>query len=413
MDKVIVFLSAEYVSFNKTCKAIHDLGYKIAVIENPNTTNDTSFADYIIFCGLLESEKILIEILRFQLEHEVCAVLSFQDMYIEQAAFVSDMIGLTAAHLKTIKSLKNKYITRIKTERAGIRGPNFFVVTSINELKCKVQSITGYPIIMKPLNHASHSGLIRIDNENELEEKFSEALEKRINSSVVELFSDTTSGYWLAESYMPGFEISVEAYTFNSMTYILAIHDKHLPVEAPFFRETFDVTPSPRISADLEKQIERITSRILCLLGFKAGISHIEYRVHEGHIALLEVNGRPGGGLIRDSVFFSTGLNMNILHIMSRLGIDLFSKPQYRKPVVSHGVCTPRGIFRRAEGLNDVMKNPKIKVAKSYMRVGKSVKIEDTECGAVLLALGDEDDDIDELIELVCSEAKKVTFVME
>ena len=78
---------------------------------------------------------------------------------------------------------------------------------------------TKYPIVIKPTNKSSSEGVYICNNKNKLNKKFFE-LKKSLNYNNI-----------LIENYIRGKEYSVESFTINNITKILAISEKVKPVK--------------------------------------------------------------------------------------------------------------------------------------------------------------------------------------
>ncbi|ANB00872.1 hypothetical protein AWB96_15640 [Mycobacteroides chelonae] len=88
--------------------------------------------------------------------------------------------------------------------------------------------------------------------------------------------------------------VSVEALTTAAGTRILAVQDK-LPLAQPF-RETGDLMPTVREGEELDAIIE-CAQGALSALGITFGVTHTEIKLTAEGPRIIEVNGRPGGGV--------------------------------------------------------------------------------------------------------------------
>lgn len=409
MDKVIVFVRPAGLMRLDTASFIKQSGYKIAIAADEGYIDSDNVSDYIIYSEINNIDKLISDIAEFGTLHEIVGVLSFAEACIEQASAVAEALGLNGPSFGAIKVCRNKYLTRIMTKEKGVPSPNFFIAKSLDEIKCKIKGVK-FPVIVKPLNLAGSCGVTRIDNISELNEKYDELILKRKNSSIKKVLDDTTEGYWIVEEYIEGFEISVESYTYNGYTEVITIHDKILPVEAPYFTEGMSATPSPRIKIDLEKKIKEITKNALKAVNFDNGVSHVEFRVTNDEPVLLEINGRPGGGLILESVYYSTGIKLNEALVKICLGIDPKESVKYRKPSVVSHISPPEGKILEIEGVNLLKNNKELSIFQQRVKAGDIIKTSSAQLGVVILATGN---DIKYLIELIKNETSKINFIME
>jgi hypothetical protein len=100
----------------------------------------------------------------------------------------------------------------------------------------------------------------------------------------------------LIESYVDGAEFAIEGVMTDGRLTTFAIFDKPDPLEGPFFEETIYVTPS-RLEGKTQEHVLATVARAALTLGLHHGPVHAECRVCDGNVFVLEVAGRPIGGL--------------------------------------------------------------------------------------------------------------------
>jgi hypothetical protein len=76
----------------------------------------------------------------------------------------------------------------------------------------------------------------------------------------------------------------------------LALFDKPDPLNGPFFEETLYITPS-RLSPATQEAIIHCTEQAAQALGLSHGPVHAELRINAAGVWMLEIAGRPIGGL--------------------------------------------------------------------------------------------------------------------
>ena len=96
----------------------------------------------------------------------------------------------------------------------------------------------------------------------------------------------------------------------DGQTEVLAIHDKPLPMNGPYFEEVFYATPSELPGPALARIME-LTAAAHKEPGITIGATHTEFRVRpDQDPMILETAARLGGGPIYRSVLLSTGVDM-------------------------------------------------------------------------------------------------------
>lgn len=392
------------------------MGYRIAIaVDYDDTTADgyvaKKMADKIVRTDTQNPDVLLVDVLRFCNDHEVCAVLSFTEPCIEATAYVVDYLGLKGPSLQSIRCCRNKFLLREATKNLNLQSPKYFAACTVDEIKSQlVERQLNFPVILKPMDMAGACGVARIDSIEELDYAFSNIVERRKRSYLHDKYYSALHDYWLIEEYIEGFEVSAETYTFNGITTIVAIHDKVLPVEAPYFIEGIAATPSPRIAPSIAKNIEDATKKILKAINFSNGVTHTEFRItNEGAPVLLEVNGRVGGGLMFESALISTGVNLCEALIKICLGMAPPKMHGRIKCVVSHEICPPEGIIQEILGVQEIQKCEEIEICRQYVHPGDVIKTSAMQWGVLILASGN---DYQHLINLIKDMTKKVKFIM-
>lgn len=235
------------------------------------------------------------------------------------------------------------------------------------------------------------SGSRRVNLVNSVEElndfiKINNVVEQTKNSR---LAKHTTSGYWILEEYIDGFELSVEAVKVKGITTIIQFHNKVNPVEPPEFIEGILSTHSSRLSESIKCELETQTDKILDALGFDNGAVHIEFRVINGKPILVEVNARPGGQLIQESIYYSTGIKLNEVCIDICLNNNPMIKHKVDIPVVFNGISPPIGKINSDINIDHLLENEELKIVHLRLSKGDCISHRASQAGILLLYSGD------------------------
>jgi biotin carboxylase len=208
----------------------------------------------------------------------------------------------------------------------------------------------GYPLVAKPLDRAAGQGVIRVDRPVDL----SPVLE-RVRSIV------GRSAPVLIEEYMPGAEVALEGIVRDGELTTLALFDKPDAAQGPFFPETLLITPSA-LSPQRQAECRRVAGAALRGLGISHGPVHVEMKVDDGQVRVIEVAARSIGGLCSKSLSFGLmGTTLEALILRNAVGMD---KPELRREPVASGVLMipiPReGTFVEIRGLESIREIPHI-----------------------------------------------------
>jgi biotin carboxylase len=246
-------------------------------------------------------------------DEAVNGVVTFVEQSVPAAAAVAAELKLPSIDEKAAYLARDKYAMRSAFGAAGLVQPEFALAATVDEAVEKAAGL-GYPLILKPLIGGGSKYVRRVDDEKELAEHFG-PLQKGAWTGFAHdpLHTGTRERYGevlLMESYVPGSEISVESLVLDGETRVVAVHDKPLPMEGPFFEEVYYTTPT-RLPASLVEQITEGVDAAHKALGITTGATHTEFRITaEGQPYVLETAARLGGGPVYQSVLASTGVDM-------------------------------------------------------------------------------------------------------
>jgi len=246
----------------------------------------------------------------------VDAVLGVDDRSTLAAASVAEALGVPHNPTDAVRAALNKYSGRERMRAAGLPVPPFTLVP-IGAPEPVARRIT-FPAVVKPLAMAASRGVIRVDDTA----AFVAACERvapiaRAESPACDELART---HLLVESYVPGWEVAVEALVMDGDVRVLAIFDKPDPLEGPYFPETLYVTPS-RHGGSTQRAIIDMTRRAIAAIGIRHGPVHAEFRGGEAGVVPIEVHARSIGGLCSRVVRFGDGRTLEDVIIQHALGL--------------------------------------------------------------------------------------------
>jgi biotin carboxylase len=160
-------------------------------------------------------------------------------------------------------------------------------------------------------------GVIRADGDNSFVAAF-----HRVAGIIAEPDAKTpgeAADHLLIESYIPGTEYAVEGLIADGRLNVLAVFDKPDPLEGPYFEETIYVTPA-RIDTVRRRAIAEAAQAAVEAIGLRDGPTHIDLRVNDEGVWMLEVDARSIGGYCGRSLRFATGLRLEDLILRHATG---------------------------------------------------------------------------------------------
>jgi biotin carboxylase len=245
-------------------------------------------------------------------EHRVDAVITFAEYSVPAVAAIAQALGLPFVSEETAYISRNKFEMRKAFADAGLPGPCAELARTCADAEHMADQM-GYPVVLKPMIGGGSFHIRRINSSEEMRKHFpSLQAEAWKHFSFDPLYQTTRAQYGealLIESFLPGGEISVESIVDDGVTHTIAIHDKPLPMDGPYFEERYFTTPS-RLANSVQDEVRRQTAIANAALGINMGATHTEFRITATGPVLLENAARLGGGPVYRSVLQSTGVDM-------------------------------------------------------------------------------------------------------
>ncbi len=287
-------------------------------------------------------------ILHFAQTTPLAAILPVDDSGVLIAARASQALGLPHNQPEAATAARDKLVMRQLLQAGCVPTPPFHGFERdemIEEVTAVVQTHIGFPCVVKPRTLNGSRGVIRANDAVELGTAV-----RRVQQLLTSIGADG----FLAEGYLPGVEVALEAVLDDGRLHPLALFDKPDPLEGPFFEETIYVTPS-RLPEAVQAEIIEMAARGAQAIGLQTGSVHAELRVNDGGAWIVEVNGRSIGGLCSRTLRFDMGLSLEELLLRQAAGLDVsgLQREQQASGVMMIPIPQP-GILRRVEGMEAV-----------------------------------------------------------
>ena len=274
------------------------------------------------------------------------AVVAVDDRGTLLAAAAARRLGLPHNPAEAVRATRDKRLMRKRLEAAEVPQPAYVELppTAEEDELVRLAAKVGYPCVVKPATLSASLGVLRVDDPASLPATVSRV--RRIAGAAGVPDGESL----LAERFVPGPELAVEALLDRGRLEPLAIFDKPDPLDGPAFEETIYVTPSRLPAADQQAALSAVESATRAL-GLGEGPVHAEVRVSDGRALVIEVAARTIGGLCGRALAFGTGHSLEELVLAQALGVSLTDR---RPDTRSSGVLMipiPRaGTLRSVEG---------------------------------------------------------------
>ncbi len=268
------------------------------------------------------------------------AVLSTSDSYVQVAAELGKKLNLPHTNPDAILKCRDKYFLKQTLEKLGY--PYIRTVTS------DLEPPFSYPLVVKPNPGTGSIGVQLIESRRQLTSHLSKI-----------------RGPHLLQEYIDGEEYSAEVVMQSGELHMLGITKKYLGPH-PYFVEIGHDFPAV-MNEEHTKTIGEMIKNVLNEFDYNFGPIHVEFRIKQGQIYLIEINPRLAGGMIPILIEQAKGISLlkNILHMY--LGKTPTFKPK-RENFTSIRFITPEesGTF---EGISR-------SEAQLYKKVGDPIKLE-------------------------------------
>ncbi|MGW6128963.1 ATP-grasp domain-containing protein [Cellulomonas sp. NPDC055163] len=352
----------------------------LLLVENP--TWEAELADVVVSVDTSDVEATVAVARRLAASEPepVEAVAAFVGHSVPAAAAVAAALGLPFVSEHTARTVRDKHAMRAAFEAAGVPQPAFGLATTVDEARTLAERL-GFPLVLKPLVDNDTGHLRRVDTPDELAEHLPEVLRGAWEG----IEGDRRYG-WLTErypraviveQYLPGAEVSVESVVVEGRTHVVAIHDKPLASEGPYFVDTLFTTPS-RLPADVQRRVAEVAAAAHRAVGIESGAAHTELRVQaDGTPKVLETAARLGGGPIHRSVLLSTGVDLvaAVLDVAAGREPDLTPRPEATPAGFRLVFAERAGTVRAVTGVAEAELDPRVHEVSLYRGPGDAVDV--------------------------------------
>lgn len=213
------------------------------------------------------------------------------------ASIISDQLGLIGNPPDIIRQIQDKKTVRELTKEIELLSkPKIWTIESKEDIS--------YPCVVKPIKGSAKKGVSFCKDTDSL----AEALD----------YAGKASPDILIEEYIGGNEYSVECLSYQGEHEVIQITRK-VTTGYPHFVELEHHQPAP-VEESIKNKIVNVVKQILSAVKYENGASHIEIKVNEGSIYLIEINPRGGGDRISDTL---VGLSTDCDYLASMIDIAL------------------------------------------------------------------------------------------
>jgi len=297
----------------------------------------------------LDLGSVDLDLERLQKQHDRTAfhgVIATDDSVVEIAAELAKRLHLPGNSVEAVRRTCRKDLLKNAFLNSTVLSPSGFEVRLDRPFETQI-SFPTYPCVAKPLTLSASRGVIRADNPGELKAALARIWR------LIQKEGEDKYPIALVERFIPGKEIAVEGLLLNGVLSILAIFDKPIPLNGPYFEETIYVTPSALSDAE-QQEVKRVLSRACECLELRQGPVHAECRLNEQGIWIIDIASRSIGGQCGQLIKAGTGVTLEEMIVRNSVGESTTSKViEKAVGVMMIPVPGSGGILRRIEGLGN------------------------------------------------------------
>jgi biotin carboxylase len=296
-------------------KASKKLGYRAVVTDPSEEAPGAKWADLFVCLDPsdIKAHEQLVK------KENICGIVTCQmENPLKLMALLAQKFQMPFPSPKAIERARNKLLMK-QTFIDGEVPCAFGTLFRNYEQASKTNlSSRDFPLIIKPLDSHSSRGVFKVQNQEELLDKYP-------------ISSDYSStGEVLVEEFIQGPEISVEGICAREKTTIVQVTDKTI-TPYPYTVEIQHSQPSA-LPENILRQVEIIVKKAAEVLELNDCGIHAELKItHEGP-KMIEMAARLGGDHISSWLtLLSTGIDLNKAMVQVALGKkpDLAQKHQY------------------------------------------------------------------------------------
>lgn len=449
MTQIIVFIENLSVlpAINRAVQA-NKMGYKCTLISRPLVAHERSRISQLeveneidsLFVEIIETNHFSYEELEKNMctleeSYKISAVFSILGLFSSAGLLGADVAklaekrGLASQDSDALYRTNNKYLMRDALRHAGVITVDYGLAVDIESAVTHAERI-GYPVILKPINGVASHLILKSNNQQEVRDNFTYALQKLPDCNYSNLYASCHTyatrdgnlidfnpmGCMLVEKYMNGREASVEMVITENEIVPLLVHDKvKVTEEKQVFYEHLLVVPPLRFTQKEVEELKNYAVDAVRAVGLKNSLSHVELRYDEKlGPQVLEINPRIGGMCVKDSL--ETMLGFDSVSAQLEIVLGKFELPtQLNQEETPHAMFTlyPKesGILRAVNGIEELEKIPGVLRVTQVYPEGTEVRGDEEEVFLVMCWMrGESYEHIEQVYEKAC---ELVTFEIE
>ena len=297
MKKLLLVIPENSYKSNDFVTSAEKLDLDFLVITDSQQVSD-QFSDTVIIHSF---DKELENDVKEKLQ-DVTHILPVDHSALKFSAYLVDLLKAKGNNTKSINTAMNKFESRnIFNSISEIKIQNA-IVNKIEDIEIFINE--NGTSVLKPIYGTASKSVIKVESFQE-------------NKAEVEkLMQDCSDQDLIIEEFVDGSEYALEGNLINSELNKIVIFDKPINYKEPYFEESIYIAPT-EIPDKTQKEIVNLIGKACKKLGLENGPVHVEFKIHNKEIFIIEINPRMIGGLCSRCLsfgLFKTSLEEIALH---------------------------------------------------------------------------------------------------
>ena len=312
-----------------------------------------------------DEQKVLALCQAINQQRSINAIVSLFEYFIPLAAKIAISFGLPSNTVDTCNRARNKLLMRNALAESSIPIPKYCEARNFNNLDF-CQQLIGFPNIIKPVDLAGSRNVFLNANVLELKNNY-----QKIQNQVP-IYGFEPSDIALIEEFVEGSEFSIESYTFEGQTEIIAITEKTVSGGSTFVELGHQIPAC--VSAEINDKIVKLVQATLKSIGIKTGVCHTEVKLGDnGSLKVIETAARPAGDRIVELVELATGYSLWEAFIDAAFGIQTCQSIQYRRFSGIYFLTSKPGTIQCIDGRDSCFDIPNVVEVNLYKKIGDTI----------------------------------------
>ncbi|MCR5222737.1 MAG: ATP-grasp domain-containing protein [Lachnospiraceae bacterium] len=335
MAKIMVIAGGDWQI--ELIKKAKQMGHEVLCSNLYEDSPAFPYADHTAVADVLDKEKNL----QIAKTYQPDAIISDQsDIAVPTVAYLNEQLGLKGIGTELADLFTDKSKQREFCKKRGLPIPDYKVCETPEDALPMLHQYGC--IVIKPLDSQSSRGVSTIESEQQLREKYKNAI----------AWSNRKKAF-LAEQYIDGDEFTIDGLVINGHHYPLCISVKEMYPKNPNISRMQSYS---YLSEKHDYDLLRATNKAYVeATGLPMGLTHSEYRSHQGKYYLIEAGARGGGSNLSGKIVpFMSGIATYEYLIREALG-----EPVDEAAVREHVFNTDRYVIMRffdfGEGIVDAV----------------------------------------------------------